>query len=70
MSYDEFESQAEAMSCAQIEHDMAAYKPTSSEIYAMCCESDTADQHAMWLCAMAGVEFPPKNESIGTPSAC
>lgn len=65
MSYDEFESQAEAMSCAQIEHDMIAHnKPTSAEIYAMCCESDTADQFAMWLCAMAGVEFPPKNDEV------
>jgi len=44
--------------------------PTSAEIYCMCCESDTSDQFARWLCAAAGVSFPPVNESIGTPAAC
>ena len=36
--------------------------PTTSEIYAMCCESDTADQFAKWICLAAGVAFPPVNE--------
>jgi len=38
--------------------------PTSSDIYAMCTESDTADQFAKWLCEMAGVAFPPINEGV------
>jgi len=36
--------------------------PTSADIYAMCCESDTSDQFARWLCAAAGVAYPPVNE--------
>lgn len=36
--------------------------PTSAEIYAMCCESATADKFARWLCAAAGVTYPPVNE--------
>lgn len=36
--------------------------PTSSDIYAMCMESDTSDQYAKWLCAAAGVAFPPVNQ--------
>ena len=36
--------------------------PTSSDIYAMCCESETSDQYAKWLCAAAGVAFPPVNQ--------
>ena len=36
--------------------------PTSADIYAMCCESDTSDQYAKWLCAAAGVAYPPVNQ--------
>lgn len=36
--------------------------PTSSDIYAMCMESDTSDQYAKWLCVAAGVAYPPVNQ--------
>lgn len=34
--------------------------PSLTDIYAMCAESDTAYQYAEWLCAAAGVDYPPK----------
>lgn len=65
--YDFAESQAEEMSCAQIEYDQSVYykttPPTSADIYAMSCESEIADRFAKWLCKAAGVDFPPINES-------
>lgn len=39
-----------------------SHAPSSADIYAICCESDTADQFAKWLCQCAGVPFPPVNE--------
>lgn len=36
--------------------------PTSAEIYCMCMESDTAYEFGRWLCASAGVDFPPVNQ--------
>ena len=42
----------------------AEHAPSSSEIYAMCCESATADKFVKWLCAQAGVAFPPVNEGV------
>lgn len=41
-----------------------SHAPTSADIYSMCCESDTADQFAKWLCHCAGVPFPPVNEGV------
>jgi len=41
-----------------------ATAPTTTDIYAMCMESESADQFAMWLCEQAGVAFPPINEGI------
>jgi len=38
--------------------------PTSSDIYAMSMESDVAYTHAKWLCAQAGVAFPPVNQGV------
>ena len=49
-----------AMKAAAAPAPLAA--PTSADIYAMACESDTADQYAKWLCTMAGVPFPPVNQ--------
>lgn len=68
MNIEMLESEAEASVTLQIEADQFTYyhtsPPTSSEIYAMCAESDTADQFARWLCGMAGVAFPPVNEGV------
>lgn len=50
----------DSVASAQIEHDQNPTAPTSTEIYCMCMESDMADQHARWLCKMAGVAFPPE----------
>lgn len=36
--------------------------PTSSEIYSMAMESNTAYRFGQWLCASAGVDFPPINQ--------
>ena len=36
--------------------------PTSADIYAMACESDVADQYVKWMCAAAGVAYPPVNQ--------
>lgn len=36
--------------------------PSSSDIYAMCCESSLADKHVKWLCSAAGVAYPPINQ--------
>lgn len=36
--------------------------PTSAEIYAMAMDSNTAYRFAAWLCASAGVDFPPINK--------
>lgn len=37
-------------------------KPTAEDIYAMCMESRTAYEFAEWLCAQAGITFPPVKE--------
>lgn len=50
----------DGMASAQIEHDQNPTPPTSAEIYAMCQESDMADQYAKWICKAAGVAFPPE----------
>ncbi len=36
--------------------------PTSAEIYAMAMESNVAAAYVQWLCAAAGVDYPPKQE--------
>ncbi len=38
--------------------------PTSADIFAMCMESQTADNFVKWLCTMAGVAFPPVNQGV------
>lgn len=40
----------------------APVAPTSSEIFAMAMESDTAYRFRQWLCSAAGVDFPPINK--------
>lgn len=40
------------------------HAPSSADIYAMTCESATADKFVKWLCAQAGVAFPPVNEGV------
>ena len=41
-------------------HNAAA--PTSTDLFAMGMESDTAYRLMPWLCKQAGVSFPPVNE--------
>ncbi len=36
--------------------------PTSAEVLDMCMQSDTAYKYVQWLCAAAGVDYPPKQE--------
>lgn len=54
----------DSMASAQIEYDQSIYyktsAPSSADIFAMCMESNTADQFAKWLCSAAGVTFPPE----------
>lgn len=40
------------------------HAPSSADIYAMTCESATADKFVKWLCAQAGVAFPPVNQGV------
>jgi len=37
-------------------------KPTAEDIYVMCMESRKAYEFAEWLCAQAGITFPPVKE--------
>ena len=36
--------------------------PDSTDIYAMCMESDTAAHFAFWLCNQANITYPPSGE--------
>ncbi len=36
--------------------------PTAWEIYSICMESSLAAEYAQWLCKMAGVDYPPKQD--------
>ncbi len=36
--------------------------PTSAEVLDMCMQSDAAYKYVQWLCAAAGVDYPPKQD--------